>query len=70
VTLLTEPPAAPLKKIPYNTFGQFKLSWNPVAGPMIVTFWMFIVCPAVALVRIAPLNSGLAGVVMSVAEMM
>ena len=48
-------------------------SWNPAAGPVIVTFWMFIVCPAAALVTIAPLNSGMAcEVVMlfrSVAEM-
>ena len=31
-------------------------SENPVAGPVIVTFWMFMVCPGVALVTIPPLN--------------
>jgi hypothetical protein len=60
VTLVTEPPPAPLKKIPYNTAfapgGPGPQSENPAAGPVIVTFWMFMVCPGVALVTIPPLN--------------
>ena len=60
-----------MKKIPYTTLLAFAMqSWNPAAGPVIVTFWMFIVCPGPALVTIPPSNASVAGRDKSEAEMM
>ena len=55
---LSTVPLASWNQMPYTTFGQFKLSWNPAAGPVMVTFWMFIVVAPAALVTIPPLHSG------------
>ena len=55
MTSLTEPPAS-LKKIPYSTFELIVETWNPAAGPVIVRFWMFIVCARRALVTIPPFH--------------